>query len=84
MKSYPIYLLYTMCIFNVVTHARHTCRVPDTYNQGHTYDFTLLDFGYEYPPQFTGRETLEGYKYCVNPCGSCDASTIPSCQIINH
>ena len=83
MKSYPIYLLYTMCIFTVVTHARHTCRVPDTYNQGHTYDFTSLDFNYEYPAQHTGRETEEGYKYCVNPCGSCDASRIPSCQKLN-
>ena len=82
MKSYPIYLLYTMCIFTVVTHARltHTCRVPDTYNQGHTYDFTSLDFNYEYPAQHTGRETEEGYKYCVNPCGSCDTSRIPSCR----
>ena len=30
MKSYPIYLLYTMCIFTVVTHARHATTPPPT------------------------------------------------------
>ena len=30
MKSYPIYLLYTICIFTVVTHARHATTPPPT------------------------------------------------------
>ena len=76
MKSYPIYLLYTMCIFTVVAHAQQ-CGTKDDYHTGHTYDFTSLkgvDYTYE-----SSIGTLN-MKYCVDVCGSCDTSTIPSCQ----
>ena len=76
MKSYPIYLLYTMCIFTVVAHAQQ-CGTKDDYHTGHTYDFTLLDFVMNISTPLGGNA---GGLCIYKPCGSCDASRIPSCQ----